>query len=441
MTRREFLAAAGASAGILTQLTTWPAERAATVRIAEDELLAQARARIDEHRKGNGVVAVRGQGGKPVPGARIKISQLRHEFRFGSNLFMFGRIQPPELEEQYRQRFAALLNFATLGFYWGAYEPNRGQPNYEYTGKVIAWCAEQGITCKGHPLAWDHPASSPRWLPEDLTEVQQLSTNRVRDIINRFKGHIDIWDIVNEPTDLTRFKNTMNVWAKQLGSIPYTKLHLNVARAANPHSTLLVNDYRTDPAFFLILDALREGGKLLFDAVGIQSHMHGGGWPLAKIWEVCDRFAKLGVPLHYTETTMVSGPRKGPGENWDATTPEGEEKQAEYVPKFYTMLFAHPATQALTWWDFSDRGAWQGAAAGWLRKDMSPKPVYEKLMALINGDWWTKLEGQTNERGEFAARAFFGKQRITAELPGGGTVSQDVQWERGKENRVSLVVA
>ena len=49
--------------------------------------------------------------------------------------------------------------------------------------------------------------------------------------------------------------------------------------------------------------------------------------------------------------------------------------------KFYTALFAHPAVQAITWWDFSDLGAWLGAPAGWLRRDMSPKPVYDRLMA------------------------------------------------------------
>ena len=70
--------------------------------------------------------------------------------------------------------------------------------------------------------------------------------------------------------------------------------------------------------------------------------MHDGGWPLRRVWEVCDTYGKLGRPIHFTETTIVSGPRKGPGENWGPTTPELEAKQADYVPKFYTTLFAHP---------------------------------------------------------------------------------------------------
>ena len=381
---------------------------------------------------------MRGADGKPIAGATVKIEQLRHDFFFGCNVFMVGRIKEPALETEYRRRFAALLNYATLGFYWGAYEPQRGQPNYDYTDKVLEWCRAQGITCKGHPLAWDHPAGSPRWLTEDLAEVERLSHARVRDIITRFKGRIDIWDVVNEPTDLKRFKNPMNVWAQKLGAVPYVRLHLEVARDANPQATLLVNDYKLEPRYYEILDALRDDGKLLFDAVGIQSHMHGGGWPLRKVWDVCDIYARLGLPLHFTETTVVSGPRTGPGESWGASTPELEEKQADYVVKFYTTLFAHPAVQALTWWDFADAGAWQGAAAGWLRKDLSPKPVYDRLMALIKGEWWTKTKGRTDASGEFSTRAFFGTHRVTAQLPDGQTVTSEVHCQRGGANRFEM---
>jgi GH35 family endo-1,4-beta-xylanase len=388
-------------------------------------------------------VIVRGGDGKPIPGATVKVEQTRHDFLFGCNFFRFGRISDPEREEAYRQRFSALLNFATLGFYWPYYEPQQGKPIYEYTDKVADWCRPHGITCKGHPLVWDF--ADPKWLPQDFAQIRQLSNARVREIVSRYKGKIDIWDVVNEPTHLGRFKTRMGEWAISLGAAPYVIEHLKIARQANPHATLLVNDYRTDPPFYKILDGLREDGKLLFDTIGIQSHMHGGGWPLSRIWEVCDAYAKFGVPIHFTETTIVSGGRlSGAGSErsrWGPTTAEGEATQADYVPKFYTMLFAHPAVQAITWWDFSDDGAWQGAPAGLVRRDMSPKPVYERLMALIKSDWWTRLQGRTDERGEFSALACFGAQRLTVQLSNGRIVTKDVRWERGKENRFEIVAA
>ena len=434
MNRRTFLKT---TAGTTALLMSRPLRGAgqSPKPLSNEELLAQAKARIEQHRKSNGLVTVRNAAGQAVAGASVTVEQVRHEFLFGCNFFRFGRIKDPQREEDYRRRYAALLNYATLGFYWAGYEPVRGKPMYDYTDSAINWCREHGITCKGHPLAWDHPAGSPRWLPTDPAEIERLSTARVRDIVSRFKGRIDLWDVVNEPTDLTRFKNPLNTWANQLGAVPFTRRHLQVAREANPNATLLVNDYRTDPAFAKILEGLRENGKLPFDTIGIQSHMHGGGWPLPRIWEICDRYAKFGLPVHFTETTIVSGPRLSPGENWGATTPEGEAKQADYVPQFYTMLFAHPAVQALTWWDFADDGAWQGAAAGWLRKDMSPKPVYERLLALIKGEWWTKAAGRTNAQGELALRAYHGTHRVSVELPGGRKAAKEVSWERNQPNR------
>ena len=285
-------------------------------------------------------------------------------------------------------------------------------------------------------MVWDF--ADPRWLPREFEEIRKLSHERVRECVQRFAGRLDLWDVVNEPTHLGRFKTRMGEWAISVGAVPYVIEHLRVARAANPKATLLVNDYRVDPPFYKILDALRDEGRLLFDTIGIQSHMHDGGWPLRNIWNTCDTFARLGRPIHFTETTVVSGPRLGPGENWGASTPELEAKQADYVPNFYTMLFAHPAAQALTWWDFSDNGSWQGAAAGLVRKDMSPKPAYERLKHLIKGDWWTKAEGQSNADGQFAVRAFVGQQRLTATLPSGQKLSQEVRWERGQPNRFEL---
>jgi len=39
------------------------------------------------------------------------------------------------------------------------------------------------------------------------------------------------------------------------------------------------------------------------------------------------------------------------------STPEGEALQAEEAVKLYRLLFSHPAVQAITWWDLSDRFA------------------------------------------------------------------------------------
>ena len=134
-----------------------------------------------------------------------------------------------------------------------------------------------------------------------------------------------------------------------------------------------------------------------------------------RAWEVCEWFAKFGKPLHFTETTVVSGPKAD--REW-VTTPEGEKRQAEQVAEFYRVLFSHPAVEAVTWWDFTDQNAWQQAPAGLVRADMTPKPAYNELERLIKDQWWTKSEATAGAEGQAQFRGFLGDYEISAQVAG-----------------------
>lgn len=414
---------------------------AVVVGAEESDPLSGAAERIERHRMADAIVSVVDASGKPVPGAEVSVEQTRHAFLFGSNIFKWGRMPDEQLDAAYRQRFAALLNYATLPFYWSSYEPRRGEPSHDYAEEVAQWCASHGVATKGHPLAWNN--SDPRWLPEDSEEIRRLQMARIDDCVSRFIGLIDRWDVVNEATHFDREEFVKNrapklsaMWAK-VGRVEFTRECFEHARAANPRATLLINDYRTDPAYEKLIEALVDDqGKALYDVIGIQSHMHGGAWPSTKVWEVCERFARFGVPLHFTETTILSGERTGSkprGAPWPST-PEGEAYQAREVVRFYTLLFSHPAVEAITWWDFSDQGAWKGAPAGFLRKDMSPKPVYDELMKLIKGKWWTRTTLETGPDGTAPFRGFLGTYRVTVTVANKKAIEKDLTLTKGGSN-------
>lgn len=155
--------------------------------------------------------------------------------------------------------------------------------------------------------------------------------------------------------------------------------------------------------------------------------MHGGTWPLTKLWTVCQRFSAFGKPIHFTETTVLSGPThvvdyKAPDPTDWNTDPADEAAQAAYVTQFYTILFSHPSVRAITWWDFSDRNAWLHAPAGLLHRDMTPKPAYTRLLNLIHHTWRTETAATTNRRGKLSKRVFYGQYLLTARV--GGTRRQ-----------------
>ncbi len=413
--RRDLLKVAGTG---ITCLVTVPYICSAE---QQGDILGQADERITRHRKGTAVLSLRGPDGQAFPpGVRLEISQTRHRFLFGCNIFKLGRCRTEADNAAYEKQFAELLNYATLPFYWWTYEARKGQPMDDRTDEIVRWCKAHDVTTKGHPLAWNYV--DPRWLAGTPEDVMRLQFERVGRCVERFKGDIDIWDVVNEAThydreELKKRAPKLTEAIAKIGIGEYVRRAFVVARKASPQATLLINDYRTDRDYQdkVIKELVDKEGKPLYDVIGIQSHMHGGPWRTAQTWDVCERFAKYGKPLHFTETTVVSGPKKDSA--W-ATTPEGEQQQAKAVTEFYTVLFSHPAVEAITWWDFSDQNAWQAAPAGLVRDDMTPKPAYEQLHELIKGKWWTKTDVETGADGQATLLGFYGQYRVGATLGG-----------------------
>jgi GH35 family endo-1,4-beta-xylanase len=414
---------------------------------AEDELWQGAAQRIEKYRKSDAVLVLVNKAGQPLPDVKVTVEQTRHQFLFGCNFFMYGKAGNQQDEDAYRTQFADLFNFATLAFYWPSYESRQGQPQHAYTEEAAKWCRDHGITTKGHPLAWNY--FEPRWLPDDLQEVRRLQMERITDCVTRFRGLIDIWDVVNEAThyereELQKRAPKMTKMWTEVGRVPFVNECLERARSANESGKLLINDYRVDPAYVqLIKDMTQQAGRRPYDVIGLQSHMHGGVWTNEKIWEVCELFAPFDVPLHFTELTVLSGvpgwERAKEGQPWPST-PEGEAQQAKDVARIYTLLFSHPAVAAITWWDFADRNAWQRAPAGLVGQDLRPKPAYTALRDLVKHQWWTRAELTTDAEGRVAFRGFLGDYKLTLRLASGKEIEAAYVLNQGPGDDTQIVV-
>ncbi len=416
MNRRTFLKVTGLGAASL--VLPMPL---LTAQEQKDRILDQVDTRIEKYRMGSAALRLLGPDGKSLKnGSTVRIEQKKHKFLFGCNIFKLNRCRTADDNAAYAERFAALLNFATLPFYWWNYERQRGKPDDARTEEIVRWCKAHNITTKGHPLAWNY--AQPPWLPDNPETAMQAQFKRIERCVRRFKNDIDIWDVVNEATHYDRDKAKKDAPAlteaiRRMGVGAYVREAFRNARKANPRATLLINDYRTDPPYAekVISQLVNDNGQPLYDVIGIQSHMHGGYWGAQRAWEACERHKIFGKPLHFTETTVVSGPRNSSG--W-TTTPNGEKRQAEHVAEFYRVLFSHPAVEAITWWDFTDQNAWQRAPAGLVRADMSPKPAYEELEKLIKGKWWTQTETTVKTEGTARFRGFFGQYEAAVRIDG-----------------------
>jgi len=398
--------------------------------------------RIESHRTAQVTLTVTDVGGGAVAGQEIRVRMTRHKFLFGCNFFGLNPNDASEKQKAYRQRFTDLLNFATLPFYWGSFERTAGKPDTQRLAAMARWCRDKGIAVKGHPLAWHQVA--PRWHEgKDEDEMLRLQTHRVAREVAQLAGLVDCWDVVNEavvcPTYKTE-KNHLTPLMQKHGREAVIKAMFDAAVAANPRATLLLNDYDTTAAYADLIGKCLEAGVRI-DVIGIQSHMHAGYWGPEKTWEVCQRFARFGKPLHFTEMSIVSGPPPktirwhGPKHDDWLSTPEWEQQQAAQVVETYTLLFSHPSVEAITWWDLPD-GQWLGAPSGLVRADMTPKPAYDALMRLVKGEWWTDVKLTTDAQGRAAFRGYLGAYEVTAST-GKATFVLDQKGQR----QITLIIA
>lgn len=341
--------------------------------------------------------------GAGFSGESISVRQTSHAFLFGCTAFELtplanGELAGEALEKA--ERHEALLhdvfNFFTLPFYWGRFEQEEGKPDIARTLQNANRLVEKGALVKGHPLCW-HTVCADWLMKYSNEEIYQKQLERIRRDVEAFKGVIDRWDVVNEAVIMPVFDKYDNAitricWEK--GRIEIIRSTFAAARETHPGATLMLNDFDMSTAFECLIEAVLEAGVQI-DIIGLQSHMHQGWWGLEKTQDVIRRFSRYGIPLHFTETTLLSGDlmpeqivdlNDWQVEAWPSHS-EGEARQADQLEQHYSALFNHPAVHAVTWWGAND-GGWLKAPSGLLRADDSVKPAYETLKRLVKKNWW-----------------------------------------------------
>lgn len=385
---------------------------------------------IREHRTADAVVTVT-LGGAPLANRQVTVAQRNHKFLFGNIGFDFIPLANDEVEGEERakleglaEKWLAVFNFATLPFYWGRFESERGRPDTARLLTTASWFADRGVAVKGHPLCWH--TVQPDWLlPLSDDEILEAQKSRIRREVTDFSGVIDTWDAINEAVIMPVFENGENGITRIClanGRIATVRMAFETARESNPKAFLLLNDFDMSTAYECLIEGVLEAG-IKIDALGLQSHMHQGYWGEEKILKILDRFARYGLPIHFTESTLVSGHLMPPEiedlndyqvTDWPST-PEGEARQADELVRHYKTLLSHPAVEAMTCWGLPD-GGWLNAPTGLVRLDGSPKPAYDALLGLVKGEWWLPPTPMTTDaEGRLRFDGFLGTYEISSE--------------------------
>ena len=386
------------------------------------------------HRKINKRVQFVDANNQPIAGKQVQIKQTNHSFLFGCGAFDFIpyvnsddeqmlQYKPDFNIDEYKQltdSWLEIFNYGTLPFYWGNFEPEEGKLDTEKLMKTAQYLKSKNVTVKGHPLCW-HTVCADWLMQYDNETILKKQLARIDREVEGFKGVIDMWDVINEVVIMPifdKYDNAVTRLCKEHGRVGLIKKVFDEAYKCNPEATLLLNDFNTSINYEILIDGCLNAGVPI-SAIGIQSHQHQGYWGKEKLEEVLDRFSSFGLPIHFTENTLISGDimpayiedlNDWQVDEWPST-PEGEERQAKEIEEMYRTLFAHPLVEAITTWDYRD-GAWLKAPSGFIRLDNSLKPSYKMLKKLVREEWWTDTVVTTDAEGYAQVEAFKGDYNI-----------------------------
>ena len=379
-----------------------------------------------KHRKAEARLQLLNPDSTPAANCPVRIDQISHEFLFGCGAF--DAVELMRAQDETRKAFIQerlnkwlkLFNYGTLPFYWGRYEPVEGKTAYQETMAAAQWLRSQGVQLKGHPLCW-HTVCADWLMQYSNEEILQRQLERIRREVTAYKGVIDLWDVINEVVIMPvfdKYDNAVTRICKEKGRVRLVKEVFSAAKECNPEAVLLINDFNTSVSYENLLEELLEA-DVPISAVGIQSHQHQGYWGREKLEDVLERFSRFGIPLHFTENTLISGDlmpdyiedlNDWQVDSWPST-PEGEERQAKEITEMYSILFAHPMVDAITTWDFND-GCWLKAPSGFVHEDNTEKPAYSALEKLIHGTWESHEALMTDTEGFVTFTGFKGGYTI-----------------------------
>ena len=387
-----------------------------------------------DHRKGAIKFKFVGENGVALANSKVSVKQVNHEFLFGCGAFDFlpatedsdmgnvdfyqdNVVPKKEFYQDRVNKWLDVYNFGTIPFYWGGFEPEEGNVLTDSRMRAAKYMQEHNAKVKGHPLCW-HTVCADWLMKYDNNTILSKQLDRINREVTNFKGVVDMWDVINEVVIMPifdKYDNAITRICKDLGRVRLIKEVFDAAKAANPDAVLLINDFNLSESYKILIDGCLNAGVPI-SAIGLQTHQHQGYMGRKKLEEVLDRFSSFGLPLHFTENTLVSG-HIMPADIVDLndyqvdewpSTPEGEERQKNEWKEMYEILFEHPLVEAITGWDFAD-GAWLHAPSGLIREDNTLKPAYHELKRLIHKEWHTEDTLKTDENGVALISGFKGE--------------------------------
>lgn len=262
-------------------------------------------------------------------------------------------------------------------------QPKEGEFFFDDADKFVELGEQNQLFVTGHCLIWHSQA--PSWFftddkgkdvsPEVLKERMK---NHITTIVNRYKGRIKGWDVVNEAIlDNGEFRKSK--FYEILGE-EFIPLAFQYAHEADPDAELYYNDYNEwlnekRDAIVDLVKTLKEKG-IRIDGVGMQGHVGLDSPTLADYKAAIDAYTALGVKVMITEFELsaLPSPRFNVGANISDTEAYRKEMNpyVEALPdsvsdvwskrmlEYFTLFLDNSdKISRVTMWGVTDGDSWK----------------------------------------------------------------------------------
>lgn len=227
-------------------------------------------------------------------------------------------------------------------------------------------------------------------------ELLQRMHDHITTVVDRYKGKVKVWDVVNEAiadngTNILR----NSAWSQIIGPDFIAKA-FEYAHEADPHAILRYNDYSLEnPAkrkkLITLIKSL-QAQHVPVMAIGSQTHVSVSSPSFAQEDKALTELETLGLPIHITEFD-VNCARGGQREfgadvtNNAAMTQGGLVENAsprlanQYSNLFKVFMKHHKYVKVVTFWGVNDAVSWRAGGKPLLFDDNDqPKPAFDAVI-------------------------------------------------------------
>jgi endo-1,4-beta-xylanase len=288
-----------------------------------------------------------------------------------SNGLVFGAAAGPVIDKDaaYRELYTTHARIVTtdVAMKIGTIAGQPGPKRFESADRLLKFCAQSKIPMRGHCLIWNEWV--PQWIKTmGTSERQAFFDSYIEEVVGRYAGQLQSWDIVNEPFwpgHKAPGGYRLGPWYDAFGT-GYVRRAFERAAMADKRTKFVLNEAQTErdddvglavrAGLLRLVDELKDAGVPLH-AVGLQGHLQ-PRYPHdpSRFSDFVHALAERKVEIYITEFDVR-----------DDTFPDDiatrDAKIAETAEKFLNNVLRVPAVKTVIAWELADNYSFYTDAA------------------------------------------------------------------------------